>query len=252
MYRASRLTGKKRIATVGVAVSMFVGAGIAAAADGAPWSDTAPAITQPAPTQDTSTTISPSPQPTAGETETSAPQTEVTSTSDVGDVAADTDTDTGTDTGKFDELPATTTTEAASETTTTPTTIPVQEPTTSAAAEPTTTAATVPEQPATTTSEFHDTPVPQTISLSCSVADNAVSCSWSSPDMPGFARVMLLRGNGGTQGRVPFQSNSSSSVSYIDVNVPSGSYSYVVVVLDGNSHTLVHSNPVYITIGAVG
>ena len=73
---------------------------------------------------------------------------------------------------------------------------------------------------------------------------------FSRGEIPGFARFLVLRGNGGSQGRVPFQSTDPNASVAIDVNVPAGSYSYVVVAVDGNAKTLVHSNPVFIQIGA--
>lgn len=245
MYRAIRLISKRRIVTVGIAVSMFVGAGIAAA-EGAKWSDTPPTFAEPAPAADEVTTTSPSTDPTVAVDSTTPESTEATTPRVTHETATDINTST------IDEQPSVPTTEATTNPTTNPTTVPVPEPTPPSVNEPTTTAAALPEQPAPTTTEFHDTLVPQGISLICTATGGTVSCSWSSPDVPGFARVLLLRGDGGTQGRVPFQSNNSSSVSYIDPNVPAGSYSYIVVVLDGNSLTLVHSNPVLITIGAVG
>ena len=246
MYRMSKLIGKKQIVTVGVAVSVFVGVGIAAAAEGAKWIDSAPAVTTPALTVDHVTTTLPHSEPVAvgvGEVVSDATVPATTATSPTLTLEPTIDVSTPT-VEEQTSVPVTEPTAHA-------TTVPVTEPSPPAALEPTTTAAAVPEAPAPTTTESHDA-VPQGISLSCTNVGGSVSCSWSSPDMPGFARVMLLRGNGGPQGRVPFQSSDASSVSYIDPNVPAGSYSYVVVVLDGNSHTLVHSNAVLITIAAVG
>ena len=241
MYRASKLVGKKRIITVGVAVSVFIGASIAAAAEGVHWSESAPAVSQPVPTTGTATTTPPSPEPTPDGTG-GSPQDTRGATPDATTSTVEHETVTYLNTPAIVEQP--------SEATTIPPTVPGPAPL--AADEPTTTATAQPEPPAPTTTEFHDTVVPQGISLSCTAEGGSVSCAWSSPDVPGFARVMLLRGNGGTKGRVPFQSNDSSAVSYIDPNVPAGSYSYVVVILDGNSHMLLHSNPVLITIDAAG
>ena len=75
-----------------------------------------------------------------------------------------------------------------------------------------------------------------------------VSCEWAGAIPAGFAKFVLLRGNHGTTGRVPFQSTDPSAHQYVDLAAAPGSYTYVVVALDAAAKPLVHSNMVPITI----
>ncbi len=125
---------------------------------------------------------------------------------------------------------------------------PSDEPVTTAA--PETTVAPAPP----TTEHVSDSNNPMTLQLSCSLggdAGNSVSCTWSGPTPSGFAKQLLLRGTtSGGPGRVPFMSADPSANSYVNSNVPAGSYSYLVVILDAAGKTLAHSNPVPITVAA--
>jgi len=249
MYRTTKLVGGKRVVIVGAAISLFVSAGVAAAATGsAPWSDAAPAVHEPT----TAASVA-----TDAPIVTDAPAPAVTTSGDAapggvepttGDATATTD---GTTT--VTDAPAAEPGTPTSDLTTEPTTASTTEPTMPTITEPAVTeppATTTPATAAPTTTEFHDTPVPLGISLTCTADGNTVTCHWSGGAIPGFARFLVLRGNGGSQGRVPFQSADPNASMAIDTNVPVGSYSYVVVAVDGNATTLVHSNPVFIQIGA--
>lgn len=125
---------------------------------------------------------------------------------------------------------------------------PATEPATTepAAIEPAATEPPATEPPATT--EWHDTPVPQGIDLTCRADGTSVSCAWSRWDGEGFARYLLLRSDGSV-GRVPFQTADASTTATIDTGLAAGSYSYVVIVLDPQGTTLVHSNRVTVQIG---
>lgn len=97
-----------------------------------------------------------------------------------------------------------------------------------------------------------DNVVPAGLSLACTTAPadsgTNVSCEWSGPIPAAFAKFVLLRGNGGATGRVPFQSTDASAHQFVDIALAPGNYSYVLVALDGSSKPLVHSNMVPITI----
>jgi hypothetical protein len=90
--------------------------------------------------------------------------------------------------------------------------------------------------------------VPGGLSLSCVLAGADVTCDWSGPTPAGFARFLLLRGEGGAQGRVPFQSSDPSASHLVDPSVPTGSYTYLIIAVDAASKPLVHSNMVPITV----
>jgi len=124
---------------------------------------------------------------------------------------------------------------------------PATEPATTepAAIEP---AATEPPATEPATTEWHDTPVPQGIDLTCRADGSSVACAWSRWDGEGFARYLLLRSDGSV-GRVPFQTADASTTATIDTGLAAGSYSYVVIVLDPQGTTLVHSNRVTVQIG---
>jgi hypothetical protein len=138
------------------------------------------------------------------------------------------------------------TTSAAIATEPAPTTQPV-----STEAPTTVAPTTVPVEATTTTMAKVDTVVPLGIDLHCTVDGSTVSCAWAGGVVDGFAKFLLLRGDGKV-GRVPFMSTDPAAHGYVDSQVPAGSYSYVVVTIDGNSKTLVHSNPVFVQIGAAG
>ncbi len=90
--------------------------------------------------------------------------------------------------------------------------------------------------------------MPGGLSLSCTLATSTVTCDWSGPTPAGFAAFVLLRGNGGSSGRVPFRSSDASASHFVDTSVPTGSYTYLIVALDGTQNPLVHSNMVPITV----
>ena len=121
-----------------------------------------------------------------------------------------------------------------------------------AATEPATTEPATTEPPSTepapTTTEWHDTPVPLGIDLTCRADGTSVTCAWSPWSGDGFARFLLLRSDG-TTGRVPFQTSDPAVTATIDAGLAPGSYSYVVIVLDSHGTTLVHSNGVTVQIG---
>jgi len=192
---------------------------------------TEPATTTPAPTDPATT------QPAITEPATTMPATTVPAPTEHHD-------------------PATTTPAATApsevETSTPATEPPAAEPTTPATAEP---AATSPPStaPATTTAPKPDNSVQLGLSMSCNASSNSgvtdVACNWSGPTPAGFAKFVLLRGNGGATGRVPFMSTDPSSSSFVDSALAPGSYTYVLVALDSASKPLVHSNMVPITVG---
>ena len=109
-----------------------------------------------------------------------------------------------------------------------------------------------PPAPATTAATLvSDNVVPAGLSLSCNAATSAsgtdVNCEWSGTIPAGFAKFLLLRGNQTATGRVPFQSGDPSAHHFTDVALAPGTYTYVVVAVDGAGTPLVHSNMVAIT-----
>ncbi|MCU1400955.1 MAG: hypothetical protein JWN62_4064 [Acidimicrobiales bacterium] len=90
--------------------------------------------------------------------------------------------------------------------------------------------------------------MPAGLSLTCSLAGADVTCDWSGPTPAGFAKFLLLRGNGGSTGRVPFQSADPAASHLVDAAVPAGSYTYLIIVVDAANKPLVHSNMVPITV----
>lgn len=225
-----KITGLRKIvgtkaAMVCVTVSVCAGAGVAAAAatDSAPWQERSSA-----PVADEPVTTAVAVEPTSS----AADEVSTTAISEpvVTDAAAPTTL----------ELPPTTEP---------PTVVPSTTPeATTTAPEPATPGTAVPDTPAPDTTVRRDTFVPQGIELHCAVDGTTVTCEWSGAAVEGFAKVLVLRGDG----RVVFISTDPSAAGYIDQAVPAGSYSYVVVAIDGNSKTLVHSNPVFVQIGAAG
>jgi hypothetical protein len=116
-----------------------------------------------------------------------------------------------------------------------------------------------PAPPSTTpppTSPKNDSVVPQTLGLACTLdgdaSANTVSCSWSGGAVAGFVRYLVLRGNAGGKGRVPFSSTDPAASSFEDSGLAAGQYSYVVVELDSSDKALSHSNPVSIVIPPAG
>ena len=230
MFSYRLWTSGKRTLMAGLAITAFAGAGVAGAAatGNAPWQDHTPevstATTEPAVT-DAPTTVP--------EITTPAVTVQTEGTGGTGS--------TGNDTTNHE--PAST--EPAS---TEPPTVP---PSSDAPA------TTTPAPKATTSDGRPDTYVPLGIDLACTVQDptaqvSAVECTWNGAVVDGFAKFLLLRGNGGAKGRVPFMSSDPAANACIDASVPAGSYSYVVVEIDANGKTLVHSNPVFVQIGAAG
>ena len=96
-----------------------------------------------------------------------------------------------------------------------------------------------------------DNVVPAGLLLSCNPSSTEsgfnVSCEWSGPIPAGFAKFVLLRGNQGTNGRVPFQSGDPSAHAFVDMALAPGTYTYVLVALDAAGKPLVHSNMVPIS-----
>jgi hypothetical protein len=213
MYRATTLVGGKRTVLVGVAVSMFASAGVAAAATGhVPWSSAATTVDAPVDTTQPTDTV-PAPIGTG--------DGPVVSTIALlpPDTAQPPDTVLApTDTAPPDAAPVDTSAPG--------TTPPV-------------------------TSPPGDTYVPLGISLACEQQGSTVTCTWSGVSIDGFSEFLLLRGDG-TIGRVPYRTSDPGGGSFSDVVPAAGTYSYVVVAIDPNAKTLVHSNPVYVQIGAVG
>ena len=247
MNRSTTFAGGKTIVIGGAAISLFMSVGVVAAATGnAPWSEAGPAVHEPVVEPATTEPIEPG-APVIADAATTATDA---STDGAGDAPAGQPTATG-DEPAVPEPGGPDTTVVSDEPVTAPTSTAVPEGPVSPGDEPTTTAApTADTTPAPTTTEFHDTVVPLGIALQCTVVGSTVTCNWSVGDIPGFAKFLLLRGNGGSQGRVPFQTTDPDANHAIDSGVPAGSYSYLVVALDGNGKTLVHSNPVIIQIDA--
>lgn len=241
-----------RTVMVWLAVTAFAGAGVAAAATGnAPWQGVPRAAeVQPATSEPSTTVVAASsstfdaPTTTARPAERPGPTAPPHTDATIADPPAP-------------SAPSSTVAETSPTTTTVIATEPV--PTTQApSTEGSTTAAPVTAAPttapldiATTTTAKVDTVVPLGIDLHCNVEGSTVSCSWTGGAVDGFAKFLLLRGDGKV-GRVPFMSTDPAAHGYVDSQVPAGSYSYVVVTIDGNSKTLVHSNPVFVQIGAAG
>lgn len=117
-------------------------------------------------------------------------------------------------------------------------------------------------EPSTTLAGAHETPpsttevkTPATLQLACTIVGehlNNVDCEWTGPVPAGFSRFLLLRGNQTAKGRVPFASGDPSAHSFIDLAVPAGSYTYVLVVVDASGKSIAHSSLIPITIVAVG
>ena len=278
MYKINTLFGGKRIILASVVVATFTSAGMAAAGS-APWSDSVtkePATAATIAIDDSAQLNAPVGDahqteglPTeVGPTETIVVEPTVAPTTDVSpglgttptaDVVTEPSSTQSATTAPATTQPATTQPAPIEPATTQPviheqvSTAPV---TTQAAAHepaPTEPAPTEPSPTAApTTTEFHDTVVALGLSLSCAAEANTVTCHWSGSVVPGFAKFLLLRGDGGAKGRVPFQSTDPGASVAVDADVPTGSYSYLVIAVDANGKALVHSNPVMIQIGAEG
>jgi len=105
-------------------------------------------------------------------------------------------------------------------------------------------------EPARTEPPAHhpDTVVPEGIHLECVLDNHTAKCHWTGSAVDGFAKVLVLR----SDGRVVFMSADPASSEYADVDLAAGSYSWIVVTIDANGKTLVHSNRVALQIGAAG
>jgi hypothetical protein len=94
------------------------------------------------------------------------------------------------------------------------------------------------------------------MSLTCTATgdalQNTVACTWTNGAGAGFSKYRLLRGDGGSRGRVPFTSSEPNANSFVDSALPAGNFSYVLVALDANEKAIGHSNPVYIQILPAG
>jgi hypothetical protein len=95
---------------------------------------------------------------------------------------------------------------------------------------------------------LHDTVVPEGIHLECVLDNHTGKCHWTGSAVDGFAKVLVLR----SDGRVVFMSEDATASAYADVDLAPGSYSWIVVTIDANGKTLVHSNRVALQIGAAG
>jgi hypothetical protein len=93
-----------------------------------------------------------------------------------------------------------------------------------------------------------DTVVPEGIHLECVLDNHTAKCHWTGSAVDGFAKVLVLR----SDGRVVFMSAEPTASEYADVDLAAGSYSWIVVTIDANGKTLVHSNRVALQIGAAG
>ncbi len=93
-----------------------------------------------------------------------------------------------------------------------------------------------------------DTVVPEGIHLECVLDNHTAKCHWTGSAIDGFAKVLVLR----SDGRVVFMSADPAASEYADVDLAAGSYSWIVVTIDANGKTLVHSNRVALQIGAAG
>jgi hypothetical protein len=125
-----------------------------------------------------------------------------------------------------------------------PATVPPTEP---AATEPPTTAPASTE-PARTDppAPKPDTVVPEGIHLECVLDNHTAKCHWTGSAVDGFAKVLVLR----SDGRVVFMSADPAASEYANVDLAPGSYSWIVVTIDANGKTLVHSNRVGLQIGS--
>lgn len=108
------------------------------------------------------------------------------------------------------------------------------------------------EPPATPAPTTTDRVVPQGITLECARDGHTVECHWSDPWADGARKVLLLRGQvGAEKGKVLLVTDHFDAGGYVDLEVPAGSYSYVVVTLDEHGVNVLHSNPVVIEVPAV-
>lgn len=206
-----------KIAVVAVGCVLAAGAGVAgaAAADLGPWEPDAPEVTNPPVTSEATTTT-----------------LEVTTTLESTTTVAPEPTEP-----KSTEPPATEPKPTEPPATEPPRTEPPRtEP-------PRTTEPRSTEPP--TTEKRPETSVPQGIELACAVEPERVVCEWHGGVVDGFARFLVLR----SDGRVVFDTAKPDVHVYIDQLPEPGSYSYVVISVNGDNKNLSHSNKVTLQIG---
>ena len=216
--RFMNTANRRRTATLVIAVSAFMTAGVAAAAAGGP---TLPGFGA----------FEPAPKLAATELTTTDATTTEAATTEAPSTSAPTPATEPHGTEPHATEPH------ATEPPTTPT--PTEPPTTPAAkhSEPTPSPTTKP-----------DTVVPEGLHLECAVDNHTVHCHWTGGAADGFVKYLLLR----SDGRVVFTSDSPTADGHFDTDVAAGAYSYVVVEVDAAGVALVHSNRAAVQIGAVG
>ena len=92
---------------------------------------------------------------------------------------------------------------------------------------------------------------PESISLSCSLAEGTVHCSWSGEPLADGAHYILLKtGGDGERGRALFP--AAGATNFDDTMLkPGRTLKYmVIVVIEAKTHTLAHSNRVEIHVPA--
>lgn len=208
----------RRTATLVIAVSAFMTAGVAAAAAGGP---TLPGFGA----------FEPAPKPAATEPTTTEPTTTEPVTTEAPPTSATTPT----------TEPHATEPHAAEPHATEPTTTPPP-------TEPPTTPAPKRSEPTPPPTTKPDTVVREGLHLECAVDNHTVHCHWTGGAVDGFVKYLLLR----SDGRVVFMSDSPTADGHFDTDVAAGAYGYVVVEIDAAGKALVHSNRVAVQIGAVG
>ena len=111
-----------------------------------------------------------------------------------------------------------------------------------------TTEATTKPAPQSTSDRPAGDETPASLQLSCAISDGRnVSCSWKG-DVPASAvRLLILRGEVAGKGRLVGEFSDPHRQSATDANVPAGSFSFVVVLLDAAGKTVAHSQGVPIS-----
>lgn len=241
---AAKLAGHRRAVAIGMLAALVAATAAGAApASFTPWSDhQGPALSG-------ETTGAANEPPTPGSTTTES----AASSGETSTVPTPTSTE-----GSGHEPSTTLETQGPSPSSTEPahsepthTVAPPTEPSTTLATntEPATTLP-IPLEPSPSTTEVKTL---ATLQLSCVIVGehlNNVACTWSGAVPSAFSRYLLLRGNAAEKGRVPFSSGDSSAHSFLDLSVPVGSYTYVIVVIDAGGKSIAHSSLIPITIFA--
>jgi|GEM_PF-3501804 len=96
-------------------------------------------------------------------------------------------------------------------------------------------------------------PTPESMSLSCTQATNAVSCSWTVATVDFQKYVVLRTSSDGKPGRVVYQSDNKTHVSMTDASniSPNTAYTYMVIAVRADGATVGHSNRVTVSFGAI-